>query len=467
MADTLATILLGLFALASEPQPHALERLQAGEPLRVVTRDNAVTFFQGPRGPVGFEVSLLEGFAELLGTRIEYSLAEGPGPVVETVAAGEADLAAAALSVTEQRRSRVRTGPGYQTITQQVVYLEQQEPPQSLQDLNDCGVLVAAGSSHVETLERLRWSHPFLSWREIPETDTDEVIERIAEAGAGCTIADSNELTLARRFHPQLRAAFDVGEPRELAWMLPQRTDNHLYLAVARYFAELRAEERLSAIIDQHFGQAEEFDYVSARRLHRHAERRLPPLLPWFKRAGEEFGIDWRLLAAIGYQESHWSADAVSPTGVRGIMMLTEDTAGALGVEDRVDPRESIFGGARYLRRMQRKIPERIGEPDRTWFALAAYNIGYGHLEDARVLTQKNGGDPDSWEDVREHLPLLADPEWHPQTRHGFARGGQPVHYVDNVRHYYDILLWLNDRDAGRQLARTEAAREVSGETTR
>ena len=166
----------------------------------------------------------------------------------------------------------------------------------------------------------------------------------------------------------------------------------------------------------------------------------------------------------MGYQESHWNPDAVSPTGVRGIMMLTEATARQLGVEDRVDPRQSIFGGARYLRRIKRKIPERIAEPDRTWLALAAYNIGFGHLEDARILTQANGGDPDRWEDVREHLPLLADPKWHTRTRHGYARGGQPVHYVENIRYYYDVLLWLDERQLGRRHARTTAAREVGGE---
>ena len=465
MADVIATILLGLFVSASAPEPGRMQRLQAGEPLRVMTRENAATYFEGPDGPLGFEVELTQRFAASIGVRIEYIVADGPGEVLRRATRGEADIAAAGLTVTSRRAASLRIGPTYQQIVEQIVYRQGEQTPGSVAQLADCDLEVAAESSHVDTLERLRWNHPFLRWRESAGVDADEVLENVAEQRNGCTIADSNEVTLARRFFPELAVAFDIGEPRDLAWMFPQYGDDELYMAVARFFSDLRASDELTAIIEAHYGNAGRFDYVSARRLHRHTALRLPPLLPLFKAAGAEVGIDWRLLAAIGYQESHWNPQAVSPTGVRGVMMLTAATADQLGIDDRVDPRESIFGGARYLRLVKAKIPSRIPEPDRTWFALAAYNIGYGHLEDARVLTQSTGGDPGSWDDVREHLPLLADPDWHPRTKHGFARGGQPVHYVDNVRHYHEILLWLDERGLGRQQAQTSAAQAVNLES--
>ncbi|MDE2305184.1 MAG: transglycosylase SLT domain-containing protein, partial [Gammaproteobacteria bacterium] len=152
--------------------------------------------------------------------------------------------------------------------------------------------------------------------------------------------------------------------------------------------------------------------------------------------------LDWRLLAAIAYQESKWNPSATSPTGAKGLMQLTHDTAVAAAVHDPDDPRQSIFGGARYFREVLQKIPSHVPEPDRTWFALAAYNIGFGHLEDARVLAQKAGRNPDSWQDVREFLPLLAQPNWYAQTQNGYARGWEPVRYVDNVRGYRDMLEW-------------------------
>jgi membrane-bound lytic murein transglycosylase F len=153
------------------------------------------------------------------------------------------------------------------------------------------------------------------------------------------------------------------------------------------------------------------------------------------------------LPASVAYQESHWDPDAVSPTGVRGIMMLTQATARHIGIDKRTDPLQSIQGGAKYLKRLYAKIPDRIGEPDRTWFALAAYNIGFGHLEDARIITQTRGGDPDKWIDVKQNLPLLARKKWYRQTEHGYARGYEPVRYVENIRSYYDVLAWYLQRE--------------------
>ncbi|HET9679599.1 MAG TPA: transglycosylase SLT domain-containing protein, partial [Gammaproteobacteria bacterium] len=165
-----------------------------------------------------------------------------------------------------------------------------------------------------------------------------------------------------------------------------------------------------------------------------------------FKKAAKQFNVDWRLLAAIGYQESHWDPTAVSPTGVRGLMMLTKVTAHSLGIYNRTDPKKSIFGGAEYIAYMHSRIPEDIPEPDRTWMALAAYNVGISHLEDARVITEIRGGDPDRWVDVRENLPLLSQKKWYSRTSHGYARGMEPVIYVENIRSYYDILVWTTSQ---------------------
>jgi membrane-bound lytic murein transglycosylase F len=179
-----------------------------------------------------------------------------------------------------------------------------------------------------------------------------------------------------------------------------------------------------------------------------HIEQRLPRYQAWFEKAGKDSGIDWRLLAAIGYQESHWNPKAVSPTGVRGLMMLTQDTMKQLGIDkSRHDPQASIEGGARYIRRVKKRLPKRIKNPDRTWMALAAYNIGFGHLEDARILTQDDGADPDKWIDVKKYLPRLSQKKWYKKARHGYARGQEPVRYVENIRSYYDILVWVTERE--------------------
>ncbi|MGB5133306.1 MAG: transglycosylase SLT domain-containing protein, partial [Steroidobacteraceae bacterium] len=249
--------------------------------------------------------------------------------------------------------------------------------------------------------------------------------------------------TLGRRFYPDLRPAFKLAESEAIAWALAPRSTDLLPL-VEQHFAELKAIGKLAEILTRHERSLNRFRRVDAAAFVSAVHERLSQYRPWFEEAGAETGIDWRILAAIAYQESRWDEAAVSPTGVRGLMMLTAETAQRVNVTDRTDPRSSILGGARYLALMKKTIPRRIPEPDRTWLTLAAYNIGYGHLEDARVLAQDAGRDPDSWEALRETLPLLAQERWFTRTRRGYARGWEPVGFVRNVQTYLQILEWMS-----------------------
>jgi membrane-bound lytic murein transglycosylase F len=239
---------------------------------------------------------------------------------------------------------------------------------------------------------------------------------------------------------------FTLGPTDQIAWALPKGAEE-LHESIAAYFAEIEATGKLKQILDRYYFASSEFDYVGSRAFIRHVNTRLPQYRNFFLEAERSTGIDWRLLAAIAYQESHWDPNAVSPTGVRGMMMLTERTANMMEVSNRQDARGSILGGAHYYLRTRRKVPERIGEPDRSWLTVAAYNLGFGHLEDARILTQHQGADPDRWDEVRARLPLLSDKEWFSRVQRGFAPGQTAVVYVDNVRRYYEILMWLDSHE--------------------
>jgi len=166
----------------------------------------------------------------------------------------------------------------------------------------------------------------------------------------------------------------------------------------------------------------------------------LPRYRQLFQEGQRLTGIDWRLLAALAYQESHWDPLATSFAGVRGIMMLTDDTADRLKVTDRLDPKQAIPAGARYLAELRDQLPEQVREPDRTWMALAAYNMGYGHLNGARTIAPKEGLEPQWWNALKELLPKLSQPAYAARLKAGPARGGEAVRMVENVRTYYDIL---------------------------
>ena len=180
----------------------------------------------------------------------------------------------------------------------------------------------------------------------------------------------------------------------------------------------------------------------------RHIETRLPYYREEFQQAEKKFGIPWILLAAMAYQESKWNHKAISPTGVRGIMMLTRSTASDLGIHNRLDPSTSISGGARYLSYLQKRIPDEIRMPDRMFVALAAYNVGIGHINDARMLAERLGKNPAQWDDLKSVLPLLAHKEYYEDLPHRYARGWEPVQYVKRIRAYRNILHQVVKRES-------------------
>ncbi len=423
-----------------------LEEIKANNELVVITRNSPTTYYQGAHGPTGFEYEMVQQFADSLGVKLRIITPDSFSEIIPSVVRGDAHLAAAGLTITEDRKKLVRFGPSYQAITPQLVYRVGTPKPNSMTELD--GILeIVSGSSHEETLIQLTEQYPDLNWKANGTMESEELLHLVWEQVIDYTIADSNEIKLNQRYYPELRIAFDVSSPEQLGWAFPHGEDNSLFNKAREFFNRISSDGTLEQLIDRHYGHVQRFDYVGTRRYLRHIQQRLPEFQPLFQDAAEKVDIDWRLLAAIGYQESHWVPNARSPTGVRGIMMLTLDTMRFLGLENRLDPEQSIFGGARFVEMMINKIPDRIQEPDRTWMALAAYNIGYGHLEDARRLAEMNGGNPDRWVDVKKALPLLSQKKWYKQTRYGYARGREPLRYVSNIRSYYDILRWYTERD--------------------
>ena len=441
--------------------PSALEQVLLSGELRVVTRNGPGTFYSGPDAPRGVDYDLARGFAHWLGVELEIYAVDQFPQILADVRSGKAHVGAASLSATETRRQVVDFGPSYLNVQPLVIYRRGAGRPADLSDLLTRRVEVLGGSSYVGALDAARVEQPGLTWEEIPDISVEGLVRRVAEGKSDITIVDSNLFDLLKHSIPGVKAAFGLGEETPLAWALRKGPDSSLRDSVAEYFAELQATNELARIIDRYYFHVEgEFDYVGSRAFVRHFESRLPEYETFFLRAAGQTGVDWRLLAAMAYQESHWNPDAVSPTGVHGMMMLTRGTARMMGVQDRTDALESIKGGAAYFVRVTGKIPPRIKEPDRTWFALAAYNVGFGHLEDARIITEIQGGNPDSWEQVRERLPLLADPDWYQRVSRGYARGWEPVRYVENIRRYYEILQWMTAGNA--TVAHALSARDSS-----
>jgi len=435
-----------LSACSKGPELSLLEQVQKKGELVVISRTGPTTYYKTPEGILGLEYELSTRFAKHLGVKLKVLLAENQEDIIPMIVRGEAHLAAAALTITENRKKLVRFSPGYQTIDQQLVYRLGSKRPSSLEDVIDGHLEVTRGTSHTERLTELTKTHPDLQWKEHRNISGTELLNLVYEQVIDYTISNSNELSLFQRYNKEVNAAFSISEPQSLAWAMPYHVDNSLLNESKNFFRKIKKSGELEQLIERYYGHADQLNFVGTRLYIRHVKTKLPRYQRQFEKAAAKYKLDWRLLAAIGYQESHWKPKATSPTGVRGIMMLTLKTAKQLQITNRLDPEQSIEGGAKYIRYILNRLPDRIAEPDRTWLALAAYNVGYYHLEDARILTQERGADPDKWIEVKKDLPLLSKEKWYKKTKYGYARGNEPVKYVENIRIYHDLLIWDDNK---------------------
>lgn len=449
----IAFYLLLVLALStcSQPPGKLKEVLEHGQ-LRVVTRISPTTFYTGASGEEGPEHDLVQGFRDFLQQKysrpvtVEFIVAEGLEELLASVESGHVHLAAAGLTVTPERSQRVDFGPAYKEVSQHLIYRLNSGRPRSLDSIQGKQLEVLAGSSFIETLTERRAEHPDLAWIENRHATISDLLLAVQEQRLDYTVVDNIDFEVHRYYMPDLRRALRLKEGDQLAWAFTRHSSPQLQADAREYFGDIQSDGTLARLNERYFGHTERFDYVGARTFSRHYESRLKHYKSLFKTAADKTGIDWRLLAAIGYQESHWNPEAISPTGVRGMMMLTRVTAGVYGVDDREDAAASIAAGSRYYARMYRRFNE-LAEPDRTWFALAAYNVGYSHVQDARRLARREGLDPDSWLVLKDMLPRLTQKEYYSTLPYGYARGWEPVHYVNNVRTYFEIMNWLTAED--------------------
>lgn len=416
-----------------------LKAIKHDKKLIVVTRNAPTTYYELHDEYQGFEYDMSQDFARYLGVDVEYVIKDSTSEVLNAIQNGEAHLAAAGLTITPEREAHFLFGPIYQQVEQEIVCRRGGANPRKVADLVGLQLQVPVATSYVENLTRLQQTQPDLQWQALDNVSTEDLLEDVWMKKTDCTVADANIVAINRRYYPELRVRFQVTEPEFLAWVMSMQAGT-LKAAVDDWFDEFKDSGKLEALLERYYGHVEEFDYVDTRRFLTRVNKILPKYKKHFVAAAKANEIDWVRLAAQAYQESHWQAKARSPTGVRGIMMLTLTTAKEMGIDSRLDPAQSIMAGAAYYKSLYERIPEEVPEPDRTWFALAAYNVGIGHMQDARNLAAQLDKDANSWADLSQTLPLLSQKKYYKHLKHGYARGREPVLYVQRIRDYEDIL---------------------------
>jgi len=442
----LGLIILGLVVSITRLPKTALWRVKRAGQITVITRNNPSCYYTYRDAPMGFEYDLAKAFSERLGVQLKIITPQWEG-LLKTLDNGLGDFIAAGLIVTPNRRELIDFSDPYLTIEQVVVTHTRNSQVRNLEDLAGKTIHVRRASSYEERLSELKSGGLDIKIALHDDMPTEELIEMVATREIEFTVANSNVALLNRRYYPDIRIAFPIAEPQALGWAV-KKGEKKLLAEMNKFFQEIKEDGTLDRIYQKYFANVELFDYLDLKIYHRRIRTRLPKYEKTIQQAAERHGFDWRLIAAMIYQESHFDPQAVSFTGVSGIMQLTQETADEMGVTDRLDPRQSIMGGVKYLKALYDRYEE-AEDPDRLYIALAGYNVGHGHILDAQEMARQKGLDPNTWTALEQILPLLRYPKYYKQTKHGYARGTEPVRYVIRILTYYDILkrraITLND----------------------
>lgn len=418
--------------------PHDLASIVESGELVIATRNGSTTVYEGRDGLTGFEYDLSNAFATSLNVTPRYIYADSLEDVLNLVETGQANLAAASLAITEPRSELVSFSTPYMQVNELIVCRRGGVRPKTLEELAKTNLVVTEGSSYVAHLRAV------MNGAELPnlvldEAGPEELMRQVWDKRIDCTIADAPMFDVTRRVYPGLVSSLVLTPDQPLAWALPSDADE-LKKAVDDWLAAAKKKGEVKRLSFQHFDFFPKYNFTDMVQFRKDIKKVFPAYRSSIRAVSIENNLPWELVAAIGYQESHWRPDAKSPTGVRGFMMLTRATAKELGVEDRLDANQSIEGGARYYSKQLARIPEDVKGKDRYWFALAAYNMGMGHVYDARALAEKLGLDKNSWQDVRSVLPKLTQKKYFKTLRHGYARGHEAKRYVAQVRSFWRIL---------------------------
>ncbi|WP_336997610.1 membrane-bound lytic murein transglycosylase MltF, partial [Leclercia sp. M50] len=331
--------------------------IQARGELRVSTVASPLTYSAINDKVIGLDYELAQHFADYLGVKLRITVRQNISQLFDDLDNDKADMLAAGLVYNSERSKNYQPGPTYYSVSQQLVYRVGSLRPRTLAGLTAEQLTVAPGHVVIDDLRALKEKkYPELSWKVDKKLGTTALLEQVTDGKLPYTIADSVAISLFQRVHPELAVALDVTDEQPVTWFSPLDADQTLSAAMLDFFNRMNEDGTLARLEEKYLGHGDGFDYVDTRSFLRAVDNVLPTLKPLFVKYAQE--IDWRLLAAISYQESHWDALATSPTGVRGLMMLTKNTAQSLGLTDRTDAEQSISGGARYLQAMMDRVPE-------------------------------------------------------------------------------------------------------------
>jgi membrane-bound lytic murein transglycosylase F len=411
--------------------------LKAGE-ITVCTRNNAHCYYLYREQAMGFEYDLAKAFADHLGVKLKVRIAEKWDGMIPALMKGTGSFIAASMTIMPKRKELVSFSNAYMPIQQYVIVHRDNRSIRYQEDLAGKTVHVREGTSYEERLKSLKNKGIDLEIKLHDDLSTEELIRQVAGGKIEVTIADSNIALLNQRYYPQAVLACPISEQEFLGWAVNRNAQNLLY-QINCFFKTIKENGKFNEIYNKYYANIDDFDFVDLRAYHRRLKSRLPKYKKIVMEAADYHGFDWRLIAAQIYQESHFKPNARSSSGARGLMQLTLSTARSLGVKEILNPEQNINAGVQHLKALYNYFAKAKGI-NRLFLALAAYNVGQGHILDAQNIAREMNLDPNKWSSLSITLPLLTYQKHYKKARYGYCRGTEPIEYINKVMMYYDIL---------------------------
>lgn len=413
--------------------------------LVAVTKNSPTTYyFDRYDDKSGFEYELLKAFAEASGRKLKLLTASNISEMKSLLDKNKVDVIASGISVTEERiKANWQFGPVY-AQTKELLICRKGVRIQAKKESSYLGkkLVVVNKSTYVSSLQEAGFDLKF--WQK-QDTNTEDLLDRVESQEIDCTVSDEHIYQLQRKFTENLINLGPIQKSQSLAWVIDPKNIK-LKEQLDKWMFDFLESGKLEDVYEKYYGYSNyKFNHFDIQTFNERILERLPKYKDIFVKAAKKYNFPWELIAAVSYQESHWDETAVSPTGVRGLMMLTRKTARLMKV-NRLVPEQSVDGGVRYLLSLHKTLPKSIKEPDRTWVSLAAYNVGLGHIFDVRRLIRQSRGEPNSWKEIKFYLPYLSKEKVYRNLKYGYARGYEPVKYVRRIRTYYEILKNLDNK---------------------
>ena len=419
--------------------------------IKVATLYGPTSYFEYRGEIMGFDYENIESFSHSSGIPIKIRIASSLSEMLELLEKDSIDLIAYPVPYIFEYENIVDYCGPVETSSQFLVQVRSDSTIRDVTELIGKCIFVEKDSKfdfRLQNLNKELGEGIEIKYIEKDSLIIDDLIELVNEGEIPMTIIDSEDVLLNRPYYPKLDMNLQVSLVQKASWAV-KKGNKILLDAIDNWENEINDSGLLKTIYKKYFEESKTDEFLlppDLSKLKLHKGKPVSSYDSYFRKVGKDKGIDWLLLASIGYNESRFNPESISRFGATGLMQIMPSTAKAHGTNpaELYDSYVNINTAAKIIKNIDNLLSKEVEDStERVKFVVAAYNSGLGHLYDAMALASKYGLKPDKWYgNVREMALLKSRPEYYNDrvVKHGYFRGRETVDFVDNVLGVYEIF---------------------------